>query len=161
MCMDNVAKMFIKIIIIPIAFLNLAIVFELLHPKLNACFQFFKNLRMTCPNNNVSPITEGIELQTISHAIDSTIQHNVISSNHNVTFTTGFNTIILATVGAGLVLKVTNLFELPFYTSAVLPCYALFQTTFISIYWVMANQELKEFACQVFRRIVRGRYQNN
>ena len=159
MCMDTFVKMFIDICIIPVSFLNLAIIFELLLPKLNSCIQFLHSFRITVPNttnNTISPATVAMELQTISHTIDSSIPHPVTSlnsSNHNVTFTTGLFTIILATAGAGLAIEVTNIFGLPFYTSALIPCYSLVITTFISIYWMMANQELKEFAYRVFRRI--------
>jgi hypothetical protein len=166
-CMDNGVKMFINICIMPVSFLNLAIVLELLHPKLNSWFQFLKNFKITCPkmtNNTITPVTETMELPTISHTIDSTIQHHVVisdSSNHNVTFTTGLITMMIATMGAGLVIKATNIFGLPFYTSAILPCYGLINTTFISIYWMMANKELKEFAYRVFCKILRRMYQNN
>ena len=165
-CTDNGVKMFINICIIPVSFLNLAIVLELLHPKLNSCFEFFKNFKITCPkmtNNTITPVTGTMELPTISQTIDSTIQHHIIisdTSNHNVTFTTGLITMMIATLGAGLVIKATIIYGLPIYASAILPCYGLINTTFISIYWMMANQELKEFAYRVFCRILR-KYQNN
>jgi hypothetical protein len=163
-CMDNGVKTVINIIIVPVSFLNLGSICELLHPKLKLCFQLFLNLKITRSNNTILPVTDAIELPTISNTIDSSIQKPVImpdSSNLNVTFTTGLNTIILATLGAGLVVKATSVFGLPFYSSVILPWYSIIVTTFTSIYWMMANQELKEFACQVFCRTFRRQYQNN
>ena len=101
-------------------------------------FQVFKNFKLSFPNNTNNTITP-VTVPTISHTIDSAIQHHVISSNssdHNVTFTTGLITSILATLGAGLVIKVTNIYGLPFYTSALLQCYGLINTTLNYIYLI-------------------------
>ena len=160
LCMDKVVKMVINICIIPVSFLNLAIIFDFLPAKQKSCFQFFTNF----PNNSILPATGHMELQTISHTIDFSIQNPVTSQNsskHNVTFTTGLITMVLATAGAGLAIKLTNIFGLAFYTSALIPCYSLIITTFISIYWIMANQGLKDFTYQVLFRSMRGTHQND
>ena len=81
------------------------------------------------------------------------------SSPHNVTFTTGLITLILVSFGAGITIKVTD--QLGFSAAGISRVYSFLITTFISVYWVMANQELREFISRVFYRVVQSRFPND
>lgn len=83
------------------------------------------------------------------------------SSPHNVTFTTGLITLILVSFGAGITITIKVTGQLGYSTAAISRVYSLLSTTFISVYWVMANQELREFISRVFFRVVQSRFPSN
>ena len=157
LCVDNLFKMSIKACIIPVTIFNVAIILSRLHKM--PCFQFLQKCNITLPgfvNNSIAPACVPIELPTISNNLESpSVPHVTIpnSSPHNVTFTTKLITIILATMGAGMMIEFTNFLGLPFNTSALVNCYSLIIPTFFSVYWFLANQEMREFASRVFSRV--------
>ena len=72
----------------------------------------------------------------------------------NVTFTTGLVTMILATVGVSSIIKLSDELGLSFSETNIGLVYSLLITTFISIYWLIANSELREFATRVTARLI-------
>ena len=73
---------------------------------------------------------------------------------HNVTFTTGLITTLLASVGAGLVIHLANIFSIPLYKSAIVPIYSIILTTVVPAYWIWANNDLWSFTIRHIRNFV-------
>ena len=77
-CMDDVLKMFINICIVPVNFLNGAIIMDLFQLKQILCLKFVQNFKLSLPNlcnNAVTPAPLPLELPTISNSIDQYVAH--------------------------------------------------------------------------------------
>ena len=166
MCMDKGTQSLVFICCIIVFFLIGAIIIDYLQENYS-CRQLLINLKriFRCSfKNTIFPTTMSTEVPTISLTVDAAFSPPLTTNNpspHNVTFSTGLITLIIAGVGAGLTIKVTNILGFSFYDSHIGPVYSVVLTTFISVYWVMANTELREFIRRVFATVVQSRYQNS
>ena len=154
-CLSGKTVFIVTIFLIPVAFLNFAIILSYIVKKRRFFLRSVQRFFMPNLSNSVAPAPAPVEMLTISGAVDD---HNPNPTSNsvptelpdNVTFTTGLITMILTSVGAGIVLLISDALDLTSSKAKIGLVYSFLNTTFISIYWLLANSRLRSFTMNVF-----------
>ena len=150
-CFDGKTKTFVKFCIVPTSFFNLAIILSYIHRNRKFCMKKVRKLLIPKHfGSTVAPAPNNIEMEPV----EEEVQPESSNLPDNVTFTTGLITMILATLGISALIKLSDGLGLSFSKTKIGLVYSLLNTTFISIYWLLANSELREYATRVTARLI-------
>ena len=149
----QITQVFIQLCLLVILPLNLAVLVHSLMKQRKRLWKYVVRtlLPKALPNRVIS-------LRTISQTVDSSIPSTIpftSSPPHNVTFSTGFITILFTTIGAGLAIKIIKAFG--FSIGNFAPIYSLIITTLTSIFWCAANEGMRTFCTRVFSSLITSR----
>ena len=144
----------IVIISIPVAFLNPTIILSYMNKNRVNCLNSIRVLVIPkISSNSVAPAPITIEMLTLEQRSDITEQ-TANSADDNVTISSGLVTMILVSAGACGFIKVVKTLGISFTRITEVYSLGLLSTNFISIYWLLANEQLREFAMWVTQRVL-------
>ena len=140
-------KVFMSVGIFFIFLFNGAIIIKYVFRKDGAFFRSFNNISSTLRNK--------VEPGTLPATLESSCPTKCVQKvPHHITFTTGFITILLATIGAGFIIQLSIIVSFTSYQSAIAAqIYSLLFTTFIPIFWIWSNNDLWSFSVRRLKKL--------